>query len=81
MEVTVLTFGVAKEITQQNAIVVSLEKEAATVAHLQLALEQAYPRLQQIGTYLIAVNQTYANAETLLKEKDEIAIIPPVSGG
>lgn len=30
---------------------------------------------------LVAVNQRYARPETVLKEGDEVAIIPPVAGG
>jgi molybdopterin converting factor subunit 1 len=30
---------------------------------------------------LVAVNQTYATADTLLKSGDEVALIPPVAGG
>jgi molybdopterin converting factor small subunit len=30
---------------------------------------------------LIAVNHTYVNGETVLHDGDEVALIPPVSGG
>jgi molybdopterin converting factor small subunit len=30
---------------------------------------------------MLAVNQEYATPETVLKAGDEVAIIPPVSGG
>ena len=32
-------------------------------------------------TYLMAVNQEMANAQTSIKDNDEIAYFPPVTGG
>jgi molybdopterin converting factor small subunit len=37
--------------------------------------------LSEINSYAIAINESYAVNETILKENDLIAIIPPVSGG
>lgn len=33
------------------------------------------------GTFLTAVNHTYASSDHLLGDGDELALIPPVSGG
>lgn len=35
----------------------------------------------RLSSYLIAVNDEYAGSALAINEKDEIAIIPPVSGG
>lgn len=71
-------FGIAKEITG-HAI---LEVPAVTsVELLRARLETLYPELKTISSYMIAVNQSYAMNEDLISDDDEIAIIPPVSGG
>lgn len=51
--------------------------EPATVAGLL-----ADPRLAGLpGDALIAVNQAFAGAEAGLRDGDEVALMPPVSGG
>lgn len=52
-----------------------------TTSDLRAGLEQQFPRLKQLRSYMIAVNNEYAENSHMLTEKDEIAIIPPVSGG
>lgn len=41
-----------------------------------------YPALGRLrGSSFVAVNQEYARPETILNDGDEVAWIPPVSGG
>lgn len=80
MKVNVLAFGIAKDIFGNASINVELTGEA-TVHTLRTALEAKYPRLKQLASFMIAVNNEYADADVLLQQRDEVAIIPPVSGG
>ena len=80
MTVNILAFGIAKDIFGASTIKVELT-DAAFTADLKLALEQQYPRLKQLASYMVAVNNEYAADELALDARDEIAIIPPVSGG
>lgn len=80
MKVNVLAFGIAKDIFDGSSIEVELP-ENGTTQDLKESLENRYPRLKHLVSYLVAVNNEYASDECLLMEKDEIAIIPPVSGG
>jgi molybdopterin converting factor subunit 1 len=80
MNVNILAFGIAKDIFQKSMIEVDLNG-APTVANLKAELEKNYPRLSQLASYMIAVNNEYATADLEIEAKDEIAIIPPVSGG
>jgi molybdopterin synthase sulfur carrier subunit len=80
MNVNILAFGIAKDIFQKSMIEVELNG-APTVANLKAELEKYYPRLSQLASYMIAVNNEYATVDLVIAEKDEIAIIPPVSGG
>ncbi len=45
------------------------------------ALHRTLPTLSWPAGVMIAVNQEYASLDRLLVEGDEVAIIPPVSGG
>ena len=76
----ILAFGIAKDIFGSGAIEIALEDEA-TIDNLKSALEEKYARLKQLSSYMIAVNDEYAQANCIIGPRDEIAIIPPVSGG
>lgn len=53
-----------------------------TAGELKLLLSGAYPDVQsQISTAFVAVNQEYALSDQLIQSGDEVALIPPVSGG
>ncbi len=75
-----LAFGIAKEIFGATTISVGVD-EIPSVGHLKWTLEQKYPRLRQLASYMVAVNNEYAGDEYAISQRDEIAIIPPVSGG
>lgn len=72
-------FGITRDIVGKNKLSVSLENPS--VESLLSYLKTSYPRLGQISSLLVAVNSDYAESTQLLTETDEIALIPPVSGG
>ncbi|RFZ84986.1 MoaD/ThiS family protein [Mucilaginibacter terrenus] len=80
MTITILAFGIAKDIFGSNTITVDLHGDV-DVACLKDTLEDRYPRLKQLSSYMVAVNNEYADNTLALTMSDEIAIIPPVSGG
>jgi molybdopterin synthase sulfur carrier subunit len=80
MTIKVLAFGIAKDIFGGPAVTVELANDS-TVYNLQFTLEQQFPRLKQLRSYLLAVNNEYALPGDGIHEPDEIAVIPPVSGG
>lgn len=79
MEITVLAFGIAKDIFGGQSI--QLQTDGATIGNVKTILEQQYPKLKELASYMIAVNDEYADADTIIHAGDEVAIIPPVSGG
>ena len=79
MEVKVLAFGIAKDIFGSREI--TIQPGGETVEQLKMELEQRYPALKELASYMIAVNDEYATNHTTINVTDEIAIIPPVSGG
>ncbi|HEY9488383.1 MAG TPA: MoaD/ThiS family protein [Chryseosolibacter sp.] len=48
---------------------------------MRSALRHRYPALVEIRSLMIAVNSCYAEDDQSIGESDEIALIPPVSGG
>lgn len=56
--------------------------EGTTLGQLWEQLTAEYPRLTgYTGRLLFAVNQQFAQPTTMLANGDEVAFIPPVSGG
>ena len=80
MEVKILAFGIAKEIIGSPSIKWKLD-EKHTAADLKAALEKDYEGLRKLSSFVLAINDEYAQPGDLVNEGDEIAIIPPVSGG
>lgn len=79
MKHTIKTFGIARDIMGGRQVV--LETTAGTVGDLRKELLHRYPQLIDLHSLLIAVNMNYADDGVPLTETDEIALIPPVSGG
>ena len=72
-------FGVTKDIL--GGKVVPFEMTGKTVGELRAELNGRYPKLVGLKSLYIAVNNNYAEETKALTETDEIALIPPVSGG
>jgi molybdopterin synthase sulfur carrier subunit len=80
MKYKINLFGITRDIVGKHIT----ELEINQVADVQTVLEQLktdFPKLKDIKSLLIAVNSEYAEADLILSENDEIALIPPVSGG
>ncbi len=79
--VRVRLFGNVREIVGSAEIEMPAAP-GATTGSLLSALIGAHPRLAPWREYLrVAVNQEYAPGETPVSPGDEVAVIPPVSGG
>ncbi len=76
----VLCFGVAKEIVGSSELILDNDK-GLTVGELKSYLNTAYPQFLEYKSYVVAINQAYADDKLSISPSDEIAIIPPVSGG
>ncbi|MFD1991221.1 molybdenum cofactor biosynthesis protein MoaE [Paenibacillus nicotianae] len=74
--------GLAERIGQSQVIIEIPPTEELTVAQLKKLLSEQYPEAKIIiEAAFAAVNQEYALADNKIKPVDEIALIPPVSGG
>ena len=74
-------FGIARDIIASDQVEVLDHKSMACVADLRGWINSHYPAMQNLNGFMIAINQEYADDDQMIGSKDEIAIIPPVSGG
>jgi molybdopterin converting factor subunit 1 len=81
MLVRVLFFGMLKEFVGKPSSTLDLA-DGATVRDLLGSCAMEFPRLKSsIASLAVAVNQEYASLAWVLKSDDEVALLPPVSGG
>jgi len=81
MRVRVLFFGILKELVGKATDVIDVP-ENASVRDVLAHYEAQTPRLREsLPSLALAVNQEYAGPDTTLHPDDELAVLPPVSGG
>ena len=80
MNVNILLFGITKDLVGKQKLQMELQN-TVTVADFKKLLQEKYPELIELNSIAIAVNSEYASDEVVLQSNDEIALIPPVSGG
>lgn len=80
MKVNIRAFGIAKEIVGGQNITLELEP-SSSAQQLQKKLFEIYPDFKGLSSIKLAINEAYSQGDELITEEDDIAIIPPVSGG
>ncbi|MGZ4811814.1 MAG: molybdenum cofactor biosynthesis protein [Terriglobales bacterium] len=80
MRVRVLFFGVLKDLAGKGSEELSLP-EGATVSDLLSHYEQDAKMKATLGSIAVALNQEYAARSAALRDRDEVGLLPPVSGG
>ena len=81
MRVRVLFFGMLKDRMGKSSDLLELP-DGASIRDLLAHYETEVPRLREsLPALAVAVNQVYASPEAKLKAGDEVALLPPVSGG
>ncbi|MDC6389861.1 molybdopterin converting factor subunit 1 [Maribacter sp. PR1] len=78
----ILFFGITKDIVGSSQVKLDFENEVPkSVGELKMKLERKYPEFSKLSSLAVAVNSEYADDNVQLQTNDEVAIIPPVSGG
>lgn len=77
----ILLFGITRELVGQNTVTIPPEENIETVAQLREWLHVHFPAMQKLSSLAVAVDSEYADDAQELKPNQEIALIPPVSGG
>jgi MoaE-MoaD fusion protein len=81
MRVRVLFFGVLKDLAGKSADEIEL-RDGASAGDLLAYYAHSIPQIKaSLASAAVAVNQEYAGPDTKLKAGDEVALLPPVSGG
>jgi molybdopterin converting factor subunit 1 len=80
MEIKIKLFALGRDLIGKNELSLTLNEDA-TVELAIKALTDEYPQFSSLTTFMVAVNQEYADRQKTLQNGDELAIIPPVSGG
>ncbi len=81
MNIRVLFFGQLKDVAGCATDSVGLP-EGASLADLLAHYEKKIPRLKDfLSSTAVSLNQEYASPAARLKDNDEVALLPPVSGG
>jgi molybdopterin converting factor subunit 1 len=74
-------FGITRDIIGKSLITCQVPPEGMPISELKSWLLASYPELTDLSALAIAVNFQYAADHILLRDQDEVALIPPVSGG
>ena len=81
MQIRVLFFGVLKDLVGRSSDTVELPA-GARVSELLLRYTRHFTRLEDmLPSLALSVNQEYSHGDQMLKDGDEVALLPPVSGG
>lgn len=80
MTFTIKYFGLVSDITRKKEEQLFFESDNLTLKQLQYKLEEQYPELENT-TYSFAVNQSISQSNEILKNNEEIALLPPFAGG
>ena len=77
--IRVKLFGVAKDIVGSSTL--NIEQDFNAVDDLLSYLKSEYPAFKDLTSLLVAINDEYADSNAKINNADEVALIPPVSGG
>jgi molybdopterin converting factor subunit 1 len=81
----VKSFAILREIIGTHQMTLQLPRKnegTTTVAELKKRILELYPEISaQRIPMAVAVNSKMANDKSIIKDFDEIALLPPVSGG
>ncbi|QDU62064.1 Molybdopterin synthase sulfur carrier subunit [Planctomycetes bacterium Pan216] len=81
MKIHLLLFAGAAEVAGTSDVTMEVG-QAATIGELRGKIVDEFPDLGPIvGRSMFALNETYVSDDAAISDGDEVACIPPVSGG
>ena len=81
MKVRVLFFGVLKDLTGRSCEELTVPDQATAADVIEHYQVQVANLREMAHSIAIAINQEYSAIDSPLHAGDEIALLPPVSGG
>ena len=82
--VSLLLFAKARELVGSSSVSLSLPSSTSTYSDLVSSVLELFPVLKRLGgTFVLSLNENYIDqdSELSLRTGDELAVIPPISGG
>ncbi|MFY0652587.1 MAG: MoaD/ThiS family protein [Cyclobacteriaceae bacterium] len=80
MKIDLVLYGIARDIAGASRL--SMEfNDGVLAGDIMEQINSKYPDFKKLKSLLIAVNDEYAEDNQVIKEGDEVVLIPPVSGG
>ena len=80
IQVTILYFAQVREATKVKRETLELSNNAS-VMDLLLIIRSRYPKLKNMNDFNTSVNYKLVDSRAILRDKDEVALLPPISGG
>jgi molybdopterin converting factor small subunit len=77
MQVNIFIFGQLTDIIAKDNLLIT---DISDTDKLTIHLNKLYPEIEKIK-YAIAINKNIITTNTRLNENDEVALMPPFSGG
>ena len=81
MRVTVLFFGVLKDLVGRSEESLEISSESTLESLFDSYVERFATLRDKRSSILFARNREFSQPDTVLQDKDEVAFLPPVSGG
>ena len=82
MQINILFFATLKDLTGTKRLLLELPSETTTLSSVRDNLISRYPEIEaNLNAALASINEEYAFAQDTVKDGDEVAFFPPVSGG
>lgn len=84
ISVRVLFFARARELTNEKSLALTVPVGTTPLDAFSKIILQKFPALDTLAEHVVlALNQTYLSegSNTALRDGDELAVIPPISGG
>lgn len=80
MQLQIHLFGIAKDIVGNSVMEIEVNKDSS-IAEIKQCIVDIFPQFTDLRSFAIAKNNEYARDNERIASSDELALIPPVSGG
>lgn len=82
----ILLFGITRDIVGNSSLIISKDHSLSkqipkNIGELRKLLIENYPEFGKLSSLRFALNQEFVEDKSQINSSDEIALIPPVSGG
>jgi len=74
-------FASLRQAMRSDVIKINIDSEI-TIYQMKKIVFETYPNLKTLNVpFFVAVNHKFVKDSSVIKPKDEVALIPPISGG